>query len=354
MDGNTPLTNYSDLVISRSISNLGIGGICVTSCTFKTRDAMETYGQCATVVLDPVGVGNVPTFYINKRTYSDGVWTVEALDRCAFLDRLAVTDEWSKIAPATPTDTYTYAAGTLLTGLREQCGFGNNSALPSALGNIPCDLIDGQNYQSILSAIALAYCGSFCCLSGNVLSFVNYNYQGSQTTLEAYSRLHDNGPFCYGAVKVTNGKASKTYTNLTAGVPCLEINNNFAKADEGDTNNEPYKSYHALGYLHTGFRGWSIDKAVCTSSDVPYIGGYVQINSTDYRITRVEARFVGSKMMLSMGQDIPQMGEIERRGLLQQKLDEAVSTQKKYKWLWTTYNGGIMVPTEDAEKGASS
>ena len=327
----------------------------MTSCTFKTYpkhdldpNDMSRYGQCATVAIGG-SVGNVPLFYINKRTYSDGVWTVEALDRCAFLDRLAVTDEWSKIAPATPTDTYTYAAGTLLTGLREQCGFGNNSALPSALGNIPCDLIDGQNYQSILSAIALAYCGSFCCLSGNVLSFVNYNYQGSQTTLEAYSRLHDNGPFSYGAVKVTNGKASKSYGD---GVPCLEINNNFAKADTG-TNTEPYTSYSAIGNGQT-FRGWSIDKAVCTSSDVPYIGGCVQINSTDYRITRVEARFVGSKMMLSMGQDIPQMGEIERRGLLQQKLDEAVSTQKTYKWMRTTYQGMIAVPTQDAEKGASS
>ena len=348
----TDLEDYSDLVISRSISNLGIGGICVTSCAFKTRDVMETYGQCATVAIGG-GVGNVPLFYINKRTYSDGVWTVEALDRCAFLDRRIVTTGWQQIQPATPTDTLSYDTATFISAMIEQCGLGNDSAIPYTETKIPCDLIDGQTYQSVLSSMALAYCGFFYCPSDtNVLTFMSYSSSGtSQLTLDAYSRIHDNGSYSYNSIKVTNGSKSVTYDggSLEGGVPCLEINNNFAKADGSQAASAIYE-----GLRGRSFKGWSVDKAACTSLSVPNVGDPILIGGTSYRLTRVEARFVGSKMMLSMGQDIPQMGEIERRGLLQQKLDEAISTQKTYKWLRPTYQDPFMVPTEATEKGASS
>jgi len=341
---------YSDLTISRCISDLGFGGISVASCTFKTMDTPPDT-LCADVIIE--GVGGLPTFYVNKKTYSDGVWTVEALDRCAFLDRRIVPDDWDKTTAG-------YSKDAFRLGLAVQCGFGDSIYavdLPSGIpSRIPCDLIDGQTYQSVLSSMALAYCGFFFVSDTSHLSFASHNASTSQITLDAYSRIHNNGSFSYGSVKVTNGSKSTAYGGgIPAGtaIPQLEINNNFANADGDQAAADIYSNIPNETYI-----GWSIDKAACITLTVPSILGYIRVESggilTTYRATRIEARFVGSVMMLSMGQDIPQMGEIERRGLLQQKLDEAVSTQKTYKWMRTTYQGMIAVPTQDAEKGASS
>ena len=402
----------------------------------------------------------MPTFYIDRRNYENGVWTVQALDRCAFLDVEIDTGEgqtaWTK------TDGK-YLTSAFVGALREQCGFIGTPDIPYTEAYIDCEKIDGMTFQSVLQAMAEAYCGFFCSPMTATLDFVRYSDINSYVDINTYSRINDHGTYKYGSVKVTNGSDSTLYGGSAK--PRLEINNEFAKAD-GST--EATQLYQPL--TMTTFEGWDVEDAVAASPVMPSIGGIarfaespadpyvygemlteadadadgwihigtgahtdivgfriwgyatpvselaelgvlveyavsgnertslqfvphdsvpiaegeyydfiweddtfsnsentdhsfgvgasewhgvqiIRYNSefihTDKRITRAEGRFVGNEFILSMGQDIPDMGEINRRGLLQQKLDDAVSVGKPYGTIMNTrYQGTVLVPNK--------
>lgn len=300
--------------------------------TFKTTDDISLKEQCAPVIIG--GVYNLPTFYIDRRTYDNGVWTVEALDRCAFLDIEVDTSGWTK------TDGQ-YMTSAFAGALRTQCGFGSVD-IPYTAAYIDAELIDGMTFQSVLSAMATAYCGFFCSPSTTTLDFVQYSTVGTQNDFSVYSRINDKGTYNYGSVKVTNGDESTLYGGSAK--PRLDINNSYALADGGTDATQLYQPITT-----TTFTGWSVDNAVSLSASMPYIGGTARFASgSSYisrRVTRAEGRFVGSDFILSLGQDLPDMGEINRRGLLQQKLDDAVSVGKAYgTWLYPRHQSPILVP----------
>lgn len=450
-----------DIRISRAISGAGLSGISVTSLTFRTTDGLLNTGIAAAVMVS--GIGNLPTFYINKRTYRDGVWTVECLDRCAFLDVVIIPTSngqpggqpWAK-------DEERYSTGALRNGFYSQCGANVN--LPYTETYIPCEKVDGKTFQTVLSEMAEAYCGYFGCWSGNTVELVRYDSQRSGDTISDYSMIHDDGEFSYSSVSVSNGKKTVVYGS---GAPRLTINNDMVSDDLGDTATSQLYN----GIVNRNFYGWSVDNAVSVISAMPIIGGSVNFGSVTYsydaemdmefgvvypvgqgdntdvaglriigpavhgyefglhagyhedgseeslivfplagigydipagssidiffagapwlselaamfadedctdqtfqsytadgakiqvirahrgttvtkRVTYADARVVGGALLLSMGGQIPQYGEINRRGLMQQKLDEAVSTTKTYGCLkLNPYGQTVLVPNEEA------
>lgn len=276
-------------------------------------------GLAAPVVVS--GIGGLPTFYIDKRSYSDGIWTVECVDRCACLD--------VPIKGLVASDGQ-YLMSAVFDKLKTDCGVAAVSA-PSGLPTyISKEKIDGKTYQSVLQEISEAYCGFWCSHYTSTIEFVPYNQIQSSETLTEHARVHSNGTFAYSSVNVSNGKQNQSYGS---GEPSLNINNDFVNV----SNSSLYS-----GIVSTSFAGWSIDKAVSTTADLPLIGGKLTMQGTDYRVTRTSGYVAGNKLIISAGGDIPQYGEINRRGLLQQKLDNAISIDRTY---------GTIKPTNDKDLG---
>ena len=283
------------------------------------------------------GIGNIPTYYINKRSYNDGIWTVECLDRCAFLDQ--VIDTAPNDQPWAKNSNGEYLTSAFTAALRSQCGFGSVS-IPYTKATIPSSRIDGKTYQTVLSEMSVAYCGFFCCLSTNTLTWVPFRHSTSSETIAHYSRIHDNGDYAYASVHVSDGTNENKYGS---GLPRLEISNEYAVTADSEQPSDIY-----LPITRTTFKGWSVDNAVSALATLPSAGGTLTFGSAAYRVTRVDAHIAGGVLMMSVGGDIPQTGEINRRGLMQQKLDDAVSTTKTYKTVtFNPYQGPMLVPNTE-------
>lgn len=287
---------------------MGLNGISVASLTFKTTDnnALTLSNIAAPVIVS--GIGNLPTFYIDKRSYDDGVWTVECLDRCAFLDMpiKGLTASSGK-----------YLMSAVFTKMSTDCGC--TVSAPAGLPTyIEQEKIDGQTYQSVLQSISEAYCGFWCSHYTNTIEFVPYSQEQSGESITDYSKIHDYGEFEYSSVTVSDGKNTQTFGSSA---PELKISNDFVDISNATLYN---------GIVGSTFKGWSVDKAIIPSANMPLIGGYLTMNNVKHRITKTSAYIAGDKLVVSAGSDIPQYGEINRRGLLQQRLDNAVSTNKTY------------------------
>lgn len=269
------------------------------------------------------GIGNLPTFYIDRRQNNDGIWIVECLDRAAFLDK--------RITGLVPSDGK-YLSSAIADLAESACGF-SSVALPAGMPTyIAQEKIDGKTYQAVLQEISEAFCGFFCSHYTNALEFVPYDQTQSGEELFDYSKIHTSGDFKYNSVNVSDGTKTQMYGSYT---PTLEINNDFAN---------PANSALYSGIIGSGgtFSGWSIEKAVSVRAELPLIGGTLTMSGTNYRVTRASCYVAGGSLLISAGGDIPQYGEINRRGLLQQRLDNAVSTDKTY---------GAIKPTSDKDLG---
>ena len=267
------------------------------------------------------GIGNLPTFYIDKRQNNDGVWSVECVDACAKLD---------KTVSGLTASGGQYLMSAVFDKLEADCGIAQVSA-PSGLPTyIAQEKIDGKTYQSILQEISEAFCGFWCSHYTSTIEFVPYSQTQSGETLTEYSKIHTGGEFSYSSVEVSNGTQSQTYGSSA---PTLNITNDFADV----ANSSLY-----TGVTNTTFYGWSIERGISESADLPLIGGALTLGNTAYRVTRAAAYVAGNKLVISAGGDIPQYGEINRRGLLQQRLDNAVSTDRTY---------GTIKPTNDKDLG---
>lgn len=317
--------------MSRSIAGLGIGGICVTSLSFRTTDDMSLRSNAAAVTV--TGIDGLPTFYINKRSYEDGVWTIEALDRAAFLDLPVDMSGCAKYRNGTM-----YAVTDFVSRIQRDCGFSSVTIPYSPFTDatlIPCEAVDGKSYQSVLTSMALAYGGFFCVTSGTVLVFHRFDNVPAHYQAAHYSRLRHTGTFTYGSVKATDGQTTNTYGSTT---PTLTVNNEFVDF----RNNVCVSAYQAMvTQINEGIR---IDNAVlATALTVPLANSTVSVGGTSYRFSSISARLTGDTLLLSLSNELPSTGEINRRGRLQKELDEKVSTERVYNTIQTAYQDGIVV-----------
>jgi hypothetical protein len=311
------VSSFGGIEISRGIAGVGVSGISTTSLRFRTTYDMEYAGQAAAVGLS--GLGDLPTFYIDRRRSSDGIWTVECLDRTAFLDVPIDTDGWAKSGGR-------YSTSAVAAGLRA-LGF-SSVALPYTAAYIPCTAVDGMTYQGLLQEMSEVYTGFFAIGSGDALTFTPYGSVTSQDVAVEWSRIERSGTFTYGRVELSNGTQT---ASVGSGAFPLEISGELVDVQSAG-------SYQSL--TQTVFTGWSVDNCIGTYGQMPYIGGTMTFGSETLRITRADGRVVGDRLIISAGGDIPQYGEINRKGLLQRRLDEMVSTTKRYgTGMMTTYQG---------------
>lgn len=315
----SPLETIGDIRFSRSIANAGLSGIAVTSVSFKSAD-FPTIGADVPIYFGNA-IGNLPTFFLNKEVWKDGITTVEALDRCAYLDTpidTAPNDEpWD-------VDDGNYLTTAFVKALKDQCGF-SSVQLPYTKAEIPCERIDGKTFQTVLSEMSQAYCGFFCCHSGTSLSFIQYSSGSVTENITKYSRISPNGSLHYNSVVVTDGERYLKYGGSTP--PTLNINSQYVDIDNPDA------VYYWLSNAYLS--DWNCENAVSTQCNLPILGDKLRFMTSpaygfEYKVLRVDARVVGSELLLSVGADVPNGGYIARRGLMQQKLDDAVSTAKLY------------------------
>lgn len=285
--------------------------------TFRTAYDMAYVPQAGYAILN--GVYGLPTFYIDKRTKNNGIWTVECVDRAAFLDR--------PITGLTATgDTYSMSA--IQSRCAAECGF-TSVEFPSAVlsASVPKASIDGKTYQQLLQELSEVYCGFFFVSGGTALNFQSFSQTLSTDTATAWGSISDNGEFTYNCVNVVNG--AKT-AKIGSGIFELDINNEYA-----DTTNTSL--YYSL--TNTTFYGWNVDNYVGIG-DMPYVGARITFGTAIFRATRLDAHISGGKLVISAGGDIPQYGEINRKGLLQRRLDDMVSTTKVYNTVIVTPHQG--------------
>ena len=172
VDTTHSLTSFGDIKISRSIAGVGLSGISVSALSFKTTEDMSFVSLAAPVVVG--GISGLPTFYIDRRSYNDGVWTVDCLDRCAFLD-MPITGLTASSGK--------YLMSAVFTKMVADCGCTSVSA-PSGLPTyIEQEKIDGQTYQSVLQSISEAYCGFWCSHYTSTIEFVPYSQEQSGETV---------------------------------------------------------------------------------------------------------------------------------------------------------------------------
>ena len=303
----------------------------MTSLTFKTVDDISLAGRACAVTA--TGITNIPTFYVNKRSCVDGVWTIEALDRAAFVDRNVNMTGCTKYRNNTM-----YAVTDFVSKIQSDCGFSAVTIPYSPYTDptlIACEEVDGKTYQTVLTSIAQAYGGFFYVNSSGALVFSLFYDVTSYMAAAAYSRIKRNGTYKYGSVTASDGQTTNTYGNS---LPEYKVNNNFVDFRNGVC----VSAYNAL--VTETFTGVQIDNVVIGGLSLPYPNSTIVFGNDTYRIASIEARVVGDTLIMSMSSSLPSEGEISRRGRLQKELDEKVSTEKTYGTLMTAYQGAIAVP----------
>ncbi len=316
--------DISDVRISRSISGMGLSGICITSLSFQTMYDMALVGTAELTKAN--GLGSLPDFYIDRRSKRNGVWTVDCCCRAAFLD--TPIDGISKISGK-------YQTSSVIDRMKLVCGL-DTVQLPSSFpSQLEPDSIDGKTYQSFLQEVSEAYTGFFYITSGRSLNFFsppNGTYTEDCAPTE-YSSPAVGADFTYGTVSVSNGRESG---KVGSSLPVLEINNDFALADS-----------QSIGYYITvtsfSMTDFSV-RIVYNTILTPF--SRILIDSVYYLITSVSARVVGGEIWQDVSAALPQTGEISRKGAMQRRLDDMVSTNRTYGTIKTAYQNFMAVSNQ--------
>lgn len=318
--------DISDVTISRSISGMGLSGICITQLSFTTVYDMSLVGIAELTAIS--GLGALPDFWIDRRYKRNGVWTVECCDRAAFLD--------------TPIDGITktggkYQVSAITDRMKVVCGLYSVQLPVSFPAQVEARTIDGKTYQSFLQEISEAYTGFFYIASDTTLNFFsppNGTYL-ADCAPSAYTRPVIGADFSYHSVRAENGAVS---TTVGSGLPVLVISNDFTMAD----------SAHSGYYAAVNNFSLTEMSAEIVQSTVLMPFSRVVLSNTAYIITSVTARVVGAEIWQSVAASLPQTGEISRKGLLQRRLDDMVSTTKQYGTGKMTASQGYIVTDEGA------
>lgn len=334
--GNTALTYIGNVQHQKSITELGQGGISVSSLSFDTIYPLPASAQTAAAVTCDV-IPNI-TFYINSRTRNGRIVHVEALDAAAFLDQeiqLANQD----ISQDADGNKYVSAA-VIQTKIAANCK--NLSAqipcTPTSYG-FPLDYVQGKTFQQILTDIS-EVCAGFYTVTTNGLELKYLNEMDAVSsrvhhTVTYHSTVNVDSDFEYQCIAVQSSyETAYIGSNLAADYNTLTINNplsdyvfpvydavdhdtgaHYSHVDTSSTPNE------LSGIANTKtFQGWTCENAVLTA--IPTLGDYADFQTgEELRITDISIRFVGSEMIASMGGGIPTSGEISRRSRRQIELD---------------------------------
>lgn len=215
------MKQFGNVTVSRAVSGIGMAGLCVSQLSFDVPDVLYAPRAAKTVV---TGISGVPTFYIDKRTKSDGVVSVVCLDRLAFADVAFPIDECidpdivkysskdvfpakgsrSKLYYDSSTDKYykwngskyvessetahnpTLPIAEVLQLIINTVGFDGLTGVPYWLTEIPRAKLQ-CTCSEILSYIAECCCGFFYMTDDDVCTFLPFGSYSSMMAVDKYT-----------------------------------------------------------------------------------------------------------------------------------------------------------------------
>jgi len=340
--GGQTLSNVFNVQYQKAISELGQGGISVSSLSF---DVIAPFSAATAAAVTCDAISGI-TFYVNTRSQSGHSVHVECLDAAAFLDK--------EIELSNQDITHVQNVGDFVgSSVIQSKIVANCKGLTAAIPwtptqyGFPLDYVKGKTFQQILTDIS-EVCAGFYTMTTNGLDFRYLNESDAATsrphyTLTYHSAVNVNGTFEYQAVAVVSSYETAIIgSNTATDYNTLEISNAlsdyvFPVYDAVDHDTGAHYSHvdttttpAALsGIVQRTFTGWTCDNAVFTG--IPVLGDYADFQTgEELRITDITIRFIGSTMLAAIGGGIPSSGEIGRRSRRQQELDDKLTIGKTY------------------------
>lgn len=277
---------FSDVVVRKSYTQ---GSVATAQLSFQTPKPFIA-SRAAKVRLLVVGGVGTHDFFISSRTLSNGVYTVNCLDRNAFLDEnVELTAEEEKQDYISVT--------SFLDKCKTRFGYTQAYGVPAWCVNLPVTEVQGKTYSSVLTTIATACYGVWCCIHNNVLCFVPSGYYTERLSVEKHTRLDVSNSNNVMGIVITNsdGTINKKGTGNYK-YECLELESPLYACNEGyldDLNDRILLKHNNFGNEIV-----SRDTIVCQTAkldDIPdtvaiwdfkeYTGKCFEINNMSLAIT---------------------------------------------------------------------
>lgn len=252
----SPLTKFGNVRVKRSCDGVGTSGLCISQLSFDVPNELYAPRAAKTAV---IGVSGLPTYYIDSRTKSKGVYSVTCLDRLAFadlnfpiektleLDKIEVYGKENFPEVGAPNKFYLDTSdGTLYTWkgngyvkasdddykpvlpieevrrlIIETVGFTDLTGIPSWLTEIPRYKLQ-CSCSEILSFIAECCCGFFYMTEDDICTFAPFGEFTSEMAVSKHTALDigvgykPNGILCTdgNGVQYSRGSLGSTYDTL--------------------------------------------------------------------------------------------------------------------------------------------
>ncbi len=309
---------FSDVVVRKSYTP---GSIAISQLSFQTPKPFIA-SRAAKVRLLVVGGVGTHDFFISSRTLSNGVYTINCLDRNAFLDEnveLTVAEEKQGYISVT----------SFLDKCKTRFGYTQAYGVPAWCIKLPLAEVQGKTYSSVLTTIATACYGTWCCIHNNVLCFVPCGNYTERLTVEKHTRLDIADANNVTGIVITNSDG--TITKMGTGsykYECLELESPLYDCNEGymdDLNDR-------ILLKHNNFdeKTVSRDTVVCQCAkldDIPdtvciwnfkeYTGKCFEINNMSLSIT---TSGIFAQLSNDNGTD-----EIQTNGVISRAVNDKVS-----------------------------
>lgn len=347
------IPTFGNVSYSQGIDGCGVSGVSTSSLSFTTPNEYfssvtpAAYIRCSAI---PNCV-----FHVNQRDKTRHLTSVSCVDKAALMDiPIDLTDARGSDSAG---NIYMTSAD-IKRALTANCKGLDADVLwtPTQYGFPVADL-EGVTYRELLNMIS-ENCGGFYAINyvNNTLSFVSAAgaVPLSGTQIAQHSYVNHKGSFTYkyvileGLLDYQHGKGTGEdfqplgytvypYTPAVDDYATLTVSNAFTSK----------ASTAYFSWVNTKeFKEWECSNAVL--SVVPHIGDYVcfaQHNyQTMFRVTQLNARWVGNTILASLSGGVPSNGETGRRSLRQLEIDNKLGLGTAYgPTLVTRYQGIIFL-----------
>lgn len=297
------------------------GSIAISQLSFQTPKPFAA-PRAAKVRLLVVGGIGTHDFFISSRTLSNGVYTVNCLDRNAFLDEsVELTAEEEK---------QDYIAVTsFLDKCKTRFGYTQAYGVPSWCTNIPIVEVQGKTYSNVLTTIATACYGVWCCIHNNVLCFVPCGNYTERLSVEKHTRLDVATSNNITGIVITD--ADGTTTKQGTGnykYECLELESPLYSCNSGyldDLNDR-------ILLKHNNFSEKTVsrDTVVCQTAklnDIPdtvCIWDFEEYNGKCFEINNMSLSITSNGIFAQLSNDNG-VDEIQTSGVISRTMNDKVS-----------------------------
>lgn len=162
--------------------NIAAGGICISQLSFNTPKPFNAV-RAAKVTID--GISGAGEYYISNRTLSNGVYTITCLDRNAFLDTPLDFEAFDDSVKKSET----VNISTVLDKVLKDLGYNGWGGLPSWCQMIYTSDLENTTVAQVLTKIAEACIGVWCCTSTNNLQFVPYGAYSGRIAISQHTAV---------------------------------------------------------------------------------------------------------------------------------------------------------------------